>query len=176
MVSPKGSSSKGIVRLNIKIKHETELGEMTVKVQVFHFVFQNCGPVKCWGSLREGNRDHLLNQARSELMKQEHQVGSFNSCINELQQETYAQRLELQDAHHGFFSISKRTITPARRIIYEGKSASRYSNPNYARNGRNEERSRIMGFSFKKLRERHETIQKLTSQVPELQEENELFA
>ena len=35
-------------------------------------------------------------------MKQEHQVGSLNNCIGELQQQAYAQRLELQDAHHGY--------------------------------------------------------------------------
>ena len=34
-------------------------------------------------------------------MKQEHQVGSLNSFINELQQRACAQRLELEDAHHG---------------------------------------------------------------------------
>ena len=32
-------------------------------------------------SLLDGNKDHLLSQARSELMKQEHQVGSLDSCI-----------------------------------------------------------------------------------------------
>ena len=51
-------------------------------------------------SLLEGNKDLLLSQARSELVRQEHQVGSLNSCINELQQQGYAQGLELQDAHH----------------------------------------------------------------------------
>ena len=35
-------------------------------------------------------------------MKQEHQVGSLNRCINELQQQPYAQGLELQDSHHGY--------------------------------------------------------------------------
>ena len=39
----------------------------------------------------------LLNQAMSELVKQEHQVGSLDSCIDELQQQAYAQRLELED-------------------------------------------------------------------------------
>ena len=34
--------------------------------------------------------------------KQEHKVKSLNNCINELQQQTYAQRLELQDAQHGY--------------------------------------------------------------------------
>ena len=34
-------------------------------------------------------------------MKQEHRVGSLNNCIDELQQQAHAQRLELEDAHHG---------------------------------------------------------------------------
>ena len=53
-------------------------------------------------SLLEGNQDILLSQARSELVKREHQVGSLNSCINELQPQAYAQGLELQDVHHGY--------------------------------------------------------------------------
>ena len=35
------------------------------------------------------------------LKNQEHQVGSLNNCIGELQRQVYAQRLELQEAHHG---------------------------------------------------------------------------
>ena len=35
-------------------------------------------------------------------MKKEHELGSLNSCIDELQQQDYAQRLELENAHHGF--------------------------------------------------------------------------
>ena len=35
-------------------------------------------------------------------MKQEHQVGSLNNCIDELQQQANAERLELEDAHHGY--------------------------------------------------------------------------
>ena len=35
-------------------------------------------------------------------MKQERKVESLNICISELQQQTYGQRLELEDAHHGY--------------------------------------------------------------------------
>ena len=48
------------------------------------------------------NRDHMLAEARSELMKQECKVESLNTCINQHQQQTYAQRLELEDAHFGY--------------------------------------------------------------------------
>ena len=61
-------------------------------------------------SLLEGNKDHLLSQARSELMKQEHQVGSLNKCIGELQQQAYALRLALQDAQHGYVESRREQV------------------------------------------------------------------
>ena len=64
-------------------------------------VFEHAEPSNLERSLFEGNEDHLLHQARSDLMKQEHQVGFLNDCISELQQQAYAQRLELQDVQHG---------------------------------------------------------------------------
>ena len=65
-------------------------------------VFRFADPANVGKSLLDGNEDHLLNQARSELMKQEHQVGSLNICIDELQPQAYVQRLELEDARHGY--------------------------------------------------------------------------
>ena len=35
-------------------------------------------------------------------MKQEYKVESLNTCICELQQQTYSQWLELEDAHFGY--------------------------------------------------------------------------
>ena len=63
-----------------------------------HSVFRFADPSNLGRSLLEGNEDHLLSQARSELVKQEHQVGSLDSCINELQQQASAQKLDLEDA------------------------------------------------------------------------------
>ena len=65
-------------------------------------IFRDANPANVAKSLLEGNRDHLLTQARSELMKQEHKVESLSNCINELQQPAYAQRVDLEIAHHGF--------------------------------------------------------------------------
>ena len=64
-------------------------------------IFRFSNPTNVSISLLDGNRDHLLTQARSELMKQEYKVESLNTCIDELQQQTNAQRLELEDSHHG---------------------------------------------------------------------------
>ena len=49
-------------------------------------VFRNANPSNLRGSLLEGNEDHLLGQARSDLAKQELHVESLNKCIGELRQ------------------------------------------------------------------------------------------
>ena len=93
-------------------------------------------------SLLEGNKDHLLSQARSELMRQEHQDRSLNSCMNELQQQACAQRLELQDAQHGYIESRREQVLLQEELVYERKPPPRYSDPKHARNVRNEESSR----------------------------------
>ena len=61
------------------------------------------------GSLLEGNKDHFLNQASSDLAKQELHVESLNKCIGELQQ-MEEQRLALQDAQHGFVESRREQV------------------------------------------------------------------
>ena len=41
---------------------------------------------------------------------QEHQVGSLNSCFSELQQPACAQRLELEDDHHGYIESRREQL------------------------------------------------------------------
>ena len=84
-------------------------------------MFKYADPSKLGRSLLEGNKDHLLSQARSELMKQEHQVGSLNSCNNELQQQAYAQGLELQDAHHGYIECRREQARPQEELSMKEK-------------------------------------------------------
>ena len=45
-------------------------------------VFKNADPSNLKRSLLEGNKAHLLSQAKSELMKQEHQVRSLNKSAS----------------------------------------------------------------------------------------------
>ena len=47
-------------------------------------VIRNANPSNLRGSLLEGNKDHSLNQARSDLTKQELHVESLNKYIGEL--------------------------------------------------------------------------------------------
>ena len=54
-------------------------------------VFSNANSSNLRGSLLEGNKDHLLNQARSDLAKQELHVKSLNKYIGELHRQTEEQ-------------------------------------------------------------------------------------
>ena len=82
-----------------------ELGNLINSSVFKHADLSNLGR-----SLLDGNKDHLLNQLRSDLMKQEHQVGSHNNCASELQQQAYVQGLELQDAHHGYVESQREQV------------------------------------------------------------------
>ena len=73
-------------------------------------MFRNANPSNLRGSLLAGNKDHLLNQARSDLAKQEPHVESLNKCIGELQRPTEEQRLALQDAQDGFVESRREQV------------------------------------------------------------------
>ena len=106
-------------------------------------------------------------------MKQEHQVGSLDSCINELQQQADAQRLELQDAHHGFFE-SRREQSQQQEELSMKENVLRDTqirNMHEVGDMKRAQELRVDEFSVQKLRYSHETIQRLTSQMQEMQEQ-----
>ena len=73
-------------------------------------VFRNANPSNLREPLLEGNKDHLLNQARSNLPKQELHAESLDKCIGELQRQTEEQRLALQDAQYGFVESRREQV------------------------------------------------------------------
>ena len=128
-------------------------------------VFKNADPSNPGRSLLEGNKDHLLSQGRSEIMKQEHQVGSLNNCIDELQQQAYAQRLELEDAHHGYVESRRERLRLQEEISMKEKALreTQILNIHEMREMKRAQELRVDEFSVQKLRESHETIQKKSS-------------
>ena len=52
------------------------------------------------GTLLEGNKDHLLNQARSDPASRELHVEPLNKCIDVLPERTEAQNRALQDVQN----------------------------------------------------------------------------
>ena len=105
-------------------------------------------------------------------LKQEHKVESLNNCINELQQQTYAQRLELQDAHHGCVESRREQIQLQEKFAMKGKALrdSQIRSMHEMGEMKRAQELRVDKFSVQKLRESHDTIQRLNSQIQELQE------
>ena len=73
-------------------------------------MFRNANPSNLKGSLLEGNKDQLLNQARSDLAKQELHVESLNESIGELRRQTGEERLALQGAQYEFVESRREQI------------------------------------------------------------------
>ena len=105
-------------------------------------------------------------------MMQEHQFESLNNCISELQQKTYAHRLELQDAQQGFIESRRAQVRLQEELSMKEKVLKDTQIRSMHLMGEMEraQELRVDEVSVQKLRENHETIQKLTSQLQEMQE------
>ena len=124
-------------------------------------------------SLLEGNEDHLLRQVRSELMRQEHQVGSLNSCMDELQQQAYTQRLEVQDAQHGYIESRREKARPQEELSMKEKALrdTQITRMHEMGEMKRAQELRVDEISLHKFKENYDTIQKLTSQLQEMQDQ-----
>ena len=136
-------------------------------------MFRNANPSNLRGSLLEGNKDHLLNQARSDLAKQELHVESLSKCIGELQRQTEEQRLALQDAQYGFGESRREQVRLQEELSMMEKVLRNTQIRNMHEMGeiKRAQEQRIDEVSVQNLRENHETIQQLTSQLQQMQEQ-----
>ena len=97
---------------------------------------------------------------------------SLNNCVSELQQQAYAERLELEDTHHGYVESRREQVQLQEELIIKEK-ALRYTQIRSVHEMEELKRAqdlRVDEFSVQKLRENHDTIQRPTSQIQELQE------
>ena len=72
------------------------------KNQTWSTVFGNANVSNLSGTLLEGNKDPLLNRARTDLARREIHVESLNKCIDDLQKRTEVQDTALQEVQHEF--------------------------------------------------------------------------
>ena len=135
--------------------------------------FRNANPTNLRGSLLEGNKDHLLNQARSDLAKQEHHVESINKCIGELQRQREEQKLELQDAQHGYIESRREQARLQEDLSMKEKGLgdTQIRRTHEMGGMKRVQEQRVDEVSVLKSRENPETIQKLNSQLQEVQEQ-----
>ena len=97
---------------------------------------------------------------------------SLNTCINELHQQAYVQRLELGDARGGCVGSQREHVRLQEELVMKVKAlrdTQIRSMPEMGEVKRAQE-LRVDEFSVQKLRESHDTIQRLTSQIQGLQE------
>ena len=89
----------------------------------------------------------------------------LNLSINELKQQTYAQRLELQDVHFGYAESRREQVRLVEELVMKEK-ALRYTQIRSIHEMGEMKRAHELSvdeFSVQKLRESHDTIQRLTS-------------
>ena len=105
-------------------------------------------------------------------MKQEPQVGSLNNCISELKQQAYAQRLDLENSHHGHVESRREQFRLQEELSMKETALRETQIRNMHEMGemKRAQELRVDEFSVQKVRESHDTIQRLTSQIQELQE------
>ena len=82
----------------------------------------HAGPSNLGRSLLEGNKDHLLNQARSDLAKTDVHVESLKKCVDELQKRTEAQNGALQDVQNEFVQSPREQTRLQEELIRKEKA------------------------------------------------------
>ena len=95
---------------------------------------------------------------------------SLNSCIDELQRQAYAQRLELEDAHHGYIESGREHSQLQEKALRETQIRNIHEMGEMKR----AQELRVDEVSVQTLIESHEIIQRLTSQMQEMQEQMNL--
>ena len=87
-------------------------------------VFGNANLSNSSKTLLKGNKDHFLNQARSDLAKRELHVESLSKCIDDPQKLTEAQNRAPQDVQNEFVE-SRREQTRLQEELLRKEKALR---------------------------------------------------
>ena len=87
---------------------------------------------------------------------------SLNSCINELQQQADAQRMELEDAHDGYIESQREQsrLQEELSVKEEALRETRIQNIHEIGEMKRAQELQVDEFSVQKMREIHETIQR----------------
>ena len=136
-------------------------------------VFGNANPSNLSGILLEGNKDHLLNQAKSDLARKESHVESLNKCIDDLQKRMEVQDRALQDVQNEFVELRRQQARLQAELIRK-ENALRDTQIRSMHELEKMKRAQIQQvdeISIQKLCENHETFQQLTSQLQQLPEQ-----
>ena len=112
----------------------------------------------------------MLNQARSDLAKEELHVESLNKCIGELQRRTEEQKLAIQDVQYGFVESRREQVRLQEELSMKENvlRSSHIRNMHEMGESTRAQELRVDEVSVQKLREIDETSQQLTSQLQQM--------
>ena len=125
------------------------------------------------GTLLEGNKDHLLSQARSDLAKRELHFETLSKCIGDPQKRTEAHSRAPQDVQNELVE-SRREQTRLQQDLSRKEKALRdvlIRSKHEMGKMKRAQVQQVDEFSMQKLRDNHETIQQLTFQLQQMPEQ-----
>ena len=124
--------------------------------------FRFYDPEEAARTVPEAQRDHLLAEAKSKILKQDCKVDTFDTCIREFQRQAHSHRLELDSVNCGY----EETLRELARLHEELAQREKALRDTHIRNIREvEELKRAQKMRIDEL-----SMHKLTSQIQELQE------
>ena len=120
----------------------------------------------------EEPRDHLLAEAKSEILKQECEVDSPDTSIREFQIQAHSNRLEIYYVNYGYEEFRREQARLHEEWVQREKALreTRIRSIHEVEELKRAQEMRSDEFCRNELRESHATIQELTSQIQELQE------
>ena len=167
MFSHKGKSSQETLsdRERISSGHQPVQGKDET-------LFRFSDPEEAARLLLGEQRDHLLAETKSELLKRECKVDTLNTSIREFQRQTHSNRLEMYLVNYGY-EESRREQTRLHEELAQREKAfreTRIRSIHQVKELKRAQKMRIDEFSSCEMGESHATTQELTSQIQELQE------
>ena len=133
--------------------------------------FRFSDPEEATRLVLEEQRDHLLEEAKSEILKQECKVGLRKTSTREFQRQTHSNRLEMDYVNHGYEESRREQVRLQEELIGHERALrdTRIKSIHEVEELRRSQELRIDEFSRNELRESHATFQELTSQIQKLQ-------
>ena len=141
--------SRHVFRQKIFLRKSTGLGNNEPLFRFSH-------PENSVKSLLEGLRDHMLAEAKSEILKQECEVDSLITCIRELQRQAHSHRLEMKNTNCGYEESRREQARLHEELALREKALrdTRIRNIHGMEELKRAQEMRVDEFSLLKLREK----------------------
>ena len=123
--------------------------------------FRFSDPEEAARTVLEEQRDHLLAEGKSEILKQECKIDSLNTCIREFQRQAHSNRLKMDCVNYGYEEFRRELARPHEELAQREKAfrETRIRSVHEVKKLKRAQEMRIDEFSRNELRESHAPIQ-----------------